>query len=159
MNPIFDAHFVRAPYATIFLLALLPACSASSGASPPPPDPDGGAPQSSSGCTPSSPGAAGSCSVFMGGDSDAGSGGSLSFCTDYTGSEWTLGTNQQACPMIDGNGTYGLASASPCPTANQVGGSCVTHCGDAIENVTHWYTASGDTAAQVKSGCTGTYLP
>ena len=103
-----------------------------------------------------------SCSVYGGGDSDAGTGGTLEFCNEYSGSVATASVVQQSCALIDGNGTYGVVSSSSCPTANQLGGTCLGDCGTAFETVTFWYTTSALTEAEVqqqRTGATDTYLP
>ncbi len=94
-----------------------------------------------------------SCSIYVGGDADAGTGGSLEFCSEYSGATASLDLAQQACdaggPLVG----YGIASPSACPTANQVGGACVQNCGGNLAITTYFYTSSGQSASQVADEC------
>ena len=67
----------------------------------------------------------------------------LALCTEFTGSEYTTESIQQACA---GGAQY---SANPCPPAGLVG-KCIDHCGESSESVGYVYEG---TPEAVKRAC------
>jgi hypothetical protein len=117
----------------------------------------GGSSSGVTGCS-SVPQAVNSCSIYSG-SPDAGQ-GMLQFCQEYSGNDAMQNPSQGPCgPMIPM--MYGVASAGPCPTANRLGGVCLS-CGGAPNLVIAEYnytTGPYTTEAQVQKSCYDTYVP
>ena len=140
---------------TIALIPVLMALACSSSTSVPPGhgggggDAGGGPGSGPAGCSGIPSTIVGSCSLYSGGDTDAGTGGTLIGCDEYAGPDATQSGCSAGVP-----GYYGIGSSSRCPTANQLGGACVQNCGGSLVIVSYHYTTGPLTsAAQVQSMC------
>jgi hypothetical protein len=123
----------------IALGVVLSACSSSSGGGAGGTQGEGGMPGSCS-----SPGSVkGTCTTQMD--------GGIHDCIEFTGSGYSASMIANACM---GNGA--MAGTGSCPTGGQIGGHCISSCGQANEAVFYYYSGSGMTPMGAQSSCTMT---